>query len=165
MYYGLHSITASLFKNKHLLITHKNISVGGGTTFPEIKTVAQTCTYSSEGLYDHPLVVVGARGCLQDVEENLLEEDLQAETTWWWGRQQAKTERKQHQMPSHKFTCVDTANRAGAGHALDTHKTIHCRRRKGKSVTQLQQGGWMCTALRVHFFSISAACFIDAAVL
>lgn len=35
-----------------------------------------TCAYSSEGLNDHPLVVVGAGGSLENVEENLLEEHL-----------------------------------------------------------------------------------------
>lgn len=38
-----------------------------------------TCAYSSEGLNDHPLVVIGACGSLKNVEENLLEEHLHTE--------------------------------------------------------------------------------------
>lgn len=38
-----------------------------------------TCTYSSEGLNDHPLVVIGTCGSLKNVEENLLEEHLHTE--------------------------------------------------------------------------------------
>ncbi len=45
-----------------------------------MKTETQTRAYSSEGLDDHPLVVVGARGRLENVQENLLEEHLQTET-------------------------------------------------------------------------------------
>lgn len=46
-----------------------------------MKTQIHTCTYSSEGLYDHPLVVVGACGRFKNVQENLLEEHLQTEST------------------------------------------------------------------------------------
>lgn len=44
------------------------------------KTKIQTCTYSSEGLYDHPLVVIGACGCFKNIQENLLEENLPIES-------------------------------------------------------------------------------------
>lgn len=39
-----------------------------------------TCTYSGEGLYNHPLVVVGACGCFKNIQENLLEENLEPES-------------------------------------------------------------------------------------
>lgn len=42
-------------------------------------TEKPTCAYSSEGLNDHPLVVIGACGSLKNVEENLLEEHLHTE--------------------------------------------------------------------------------------
>lgn len=60
---SLPSIASSKYQH---LITHKE---------------TQTCAYSSEGLYDHPLVVIGACGRLKNVEENLLEEHLQTEST------------------------------------------------------------------------------------
>lgn len=37
----------------------------------------QTCTYSGEGLDDHPLMVIRACGRLKYVQENLFEEHLQ----------------------------------------------------------------------------------------
>lgn len=40
------------------------------------KKATQTCTYSCQGLNNHPLVVVGACGRLENVQENLLEEHL-----------------------------------------------------------------------------------------
>lgn len=47
--------------------------------FGLMMTEKQTCAYSSEGLNDHPLVIIGACGSLKNVEENLLEEHLHTE--------------------------------------------------------------------------------------
>lgn len=47
--------------------------------FNKMEKERQTCAYSSEGLYDHPLVVIGTCGRLQNVQENLFEEHLQTE--------------------------------------------------------------------------------------
>lgn len=44
-----------------------------------VKESFHTSTYSSEGLNDHPLVVIRACGCFQDIKKNLFEKHLRRE--------------------------------------------------------------------------------------
>lgn len=65
-----------------------------------MKTETQTCAYSSEGLYDHPLVVVRACGSLKNVQENLLEEHLQSTRQRERTRKTEVERQKHHQLPA-----------------------------------------------------------------
>ena len=106
---GLCKPDVSLLSLYYCLISRVQILVN----YPQIIRIieriflTQTCTYSSEGLYDHPLVVIGACGRLKNVQENLLEEHLQRETTW-----------EQEQQPYNTAAHV-----AGWGHVLPTSES------------------------------------------
>lgn len=61
-------------------------------------TWTQTCAYSSEGLDDHPFVLVRACGRLKYVQENLLEKYLHTKFTWQWKTTAWQTQRNKRQQ-------------------------------------------------------------------
>lgn len=79
-----------------------------------------TCAYSSEGLNDHPLVVIGACGSLKNVEENLLEEHLHTEGPTLQSETTAKKKNKAEQgILEELLLSIHSKNTAG-GHAFQT---------------------------------------------